>query len=130
MDKIKITSRIILVKGIFMILLGVFHVIALFIIMDKVLSQLPTNLVAEFMLWFAIGGFFFVFSGIIDLISYAGLKNKKKVSWLMAFTSSTFAFFGSILGIIVIKEGPPFLIFVFGLVSMVPLIRYRKEFIY
>jgi hypothetical protein len=130
MNKIKITSNIVFAKGIFMVLLGIFHICAITFIYDdnKFIQQMPGEIYKELALWFVVGGIFFIFSGIIDIISYRGLKGKVKMAWQFAFVSAVFSVAGSTLGIIVFREGPPFLIFAFGLVALVPLVLFRKEF--
>jgi hypothetical protein len=131
MDKLKITGNVILAKGIFMVLLGIFHIIAItFIYDDNVkIQQLPKEIYNELALWFVVGGIFFTFSGLVDIISYRGLKRRVKMAWQIAFLSAVFAVSGSTLGIIVFREGPPFLIFAFGLIALIPLLWNRKLFV-
>ena len=131
MKRVKTTSNLILTKGIFMVLLGILHIVAILFIFDdsKFKNQMPPKLYTEFALWFVIGGLLFIFNGLIDLLAYRGLKKMMQWAWQLAFTSSVFAFLCSILGIAVFREGPPFLIFAFSLIAIIPLIINRKAFI-
>jgi hypothetical protein len=130
MKKIKITSNLVLIKGIFMVLLGLFHICAILFIFDdsKYKTQMPPVLYTEFVLWFVVGGVYFIFIGVIDIIAYRGLTKMMHWAWQTAFTACAFAFICSIVGIIVFREGPPFLIFVLGLMALIPLTIFRKEF--
>jgi hypothetical protein len=135
MKKIINTGFVILTKGILLVLLGIVHIMAIFIWdlffeHDKAKDLMPVQLSHEFTLWFAVGGIFFIFMGIIDIISYKGIKNRMNWAWKTSFTCAVFCIFCGILGIAVFKEGPPFLILFLGLSEIIPLMLYKSEFNY
>jgi lysylphosphatidylglycerol synthetase-like protein (DUF2156 family) len=129
MNKIKATSSITLIKGISLILLGIAHTVAIFIMVDDMIREkMPDLLMAEFKLWFFVTGVFFIYAGVIDVISYPGLKKGMNWAWRTSFSSALFCCLTSPVGIIVLKGGPPLFILFIGLCEIIPLILYRKEF--
>jgi hypothetical protein len=128
MNKVKLTTGIGIVKGIFMITLALFHNIFILVNADtKVRPFMSKELSDEMILWFFVGGIYFAFGGIIDLISAKGMKNSNPLAWNIALASAIFSCVGSSIGIWVYREGPPFAIAFFGIIQLIPLILYRKE---
>jgi hypothetical protein len=77
MNKIKTTSTLVLINGIFMILFGLFHICAILFIFDdsKFKNQMDEAMYKEFFSWFVLAGSFFIFSlfALIPLV-----KNRKE----------------------------------------------------
>jgi hypothetical protein len=131
MKKIKNTGFVVLTKGILMVLLGIVHIIAIFVfVQNDVKNQMTPQMLREFILWFAVGGIFFIFIGIIDLISYEGIRKRMYWAWKTSFSSAAICCLAAPIGIAVFKEGPPFLILFLGLLEIIPLVLYKKEFNY
>jgi len=129
MKKLKFTVTVILVKGIMMAMLGIVHLLAVFILnFEKEKSQMTALMFQQFMLWFALGGLFFIFIGIIDLISYYGIKNKIQLAWKTAVLSALICCIAAPAVIAIYLEGPPFLILALGLLEIIPLVIFKSEF--
>ncbi len=116
-----------LIKGIIMILLGMFHIAAFFLLTDQIFTfTISPAIYEEFAIWFNLAGAFFVYIGITDIIAYNGIRQNvrwaRKVAYASAISSMTFSF----IGILVFKEGPPYLIFAIGLMQLIPLVPGGK----
>jgi uncharacterized membrane protein len=89
MHKIKLTARLVLIKGIFMILLGLAHNILLLILQERLFQfPIPEDVKTEFYCWFALAGFFFVLIGIIETMCFWQLKNQRHFAWKIALVCS------------------------------------------
>lgn len=116
-----------LIKGIIMILLGMFHIAAFFLLTDQIFTfTFSPAIYEEFVVWFNLAGAFFIYIGITDIIAFNGLRLNvrwaRKVAYASAISSMTFSF----IGILVFKEGPPYLIFAIGLMQLITLVSGGK----
>ena len=128
MNRIKITVNLCMIKGCFMIALAVFHnAYILMMAGEKLRPFMPKELSDEFILWFFVGGIYFAFIGVVDILSGLGLKKLIQWAWNTAFASAVFTIAGSAIGIAVFKQGPPIAIAFFGIIQIIPLILYRKQ---
>jgi hypothetical protein len=118
----KIPALYTLIKGIMMALLGTFHIAAFFIIPDQIFAiPIPANMYQEFAVWFNLSGVLFIYIGINDISTYKSLRIPVKWARTMAFTSGAVTTAFSFAGILVFREGPPFLIFTMGLLQLISL---------
>jgi hypothetical protein len=90
MSNNRATSITILVKGILMILISVIHTIAIYFGFQDALKNMSEYWAASYALWFGLGGIFFLYIGIIDLMSYAGLKEGSRHPWKTGIISGIF----------------------------------------
>lgn len=112
-----------LIKGIIMILLGTFHILAFFLLTDQIFTfTISPAIYEEFVVWFNLAGAFFIYLGITDVIAYNGIRNNvgwaRKIAYASAISSMTFSF----MGMLIFKEWPPYLIFAMGLMQLIPLV--------
>jgi hypothetical protein len=124
----KFLRIVILTKGIFMLLMGIVHVVVAFTFEHNKLAGLPQQFVHDYLVWFIGVGFFLMFVGAIDLINYKDLTFKLRSTWKNIFINSLFSL---ILGgglTAYFQEGPPILGFVVGLVAIVPVWLQRRDF--
>lgn len=120
-----------LIKGIIMILLGTFHIVAFFLLTDQIFTFTITPAIyEEFVVWFNLAGAFFIYIGITDVIAYNGIRSHirwaRKTAYASAISCMTFSF----VGMLIFGEWPPFLIFAIGLLQLVPLVfgaRYKES---
>jgi hypothetical protein len=111
-----------------MIALAAFHNIYILIMAGEKLRPFMTKeLSDEFILWFFVGGVFFAFIGVMDILSGLGLKKLIPWAWKTAFVSAVFTVACSAIGIAVFRQGPPIAIAFFGIIQIIPLILYRKQ---
>lgn len=112
-----------LIKGIIMILLGTFHIVAFFLLTDQIFTfTIPPAIYEEYAVWFNLAGAFFIYIGISDIIAFTGIRQNVRWAWKMAYASAISSMTFSFIGILVFKEGPPFLIFAIGLMQLIPLV--------
>lgn len=129
MHNIKFTTRLVLVKGIFIILLGLAHNILLWVLQERLFQfPIPEDVKTEFYCWFALAGFFFVFIGTIETLCFRQLKNRRHFAWIIALVCSITSLIVSLTGIIILQIGPPVVIFVFALPTIFLLIKNRSSF--
>src|SRR5512133_3928658 len=118
----KIPALFTLIKGIIMVLLGTIHITAFFIIPDTIFTvPIPSFMYQEFAVWFNLAGVLFIYIGIVDIMAYKALRTQEKWARKMAMTSATVCAIFSFAGILIFREGPPFLIFSMGLLQMISL---------
>jgi len=118
----------VVITGIFMIALGIFHLIAIPIFGDKLFEFAISNEIRdEFILWFEMAGVFFVFIGIVDWFAYRAIKQKIQLGLNLALFSNISTTLLGAIGTIFLGIGPPILILIFGVVTLIPLIYKRNE---
>ncbi len=84
----KVASIVVLVKGILMVLIGIIHTIALYFELQDALKNMTEYWAVQYAVWFGVTGMFWLFIGIIDLLSYSGIKGGTAHVWRIAFCSS------------------------------------------
>lgn len=124
----KFLRIVILTKGIFMLLMGIVHIVVAFTFEYNKLAGLPQQFVHDYLVWFIGVGFFLMFVGAIDLINYKDLTFKLRSTWKNIFINSLISL---ILGgglTAYFQEGPSILGFIVGLVAIVPVWLQRRDF--
>lgn len=128
--KIKIPGKIILIKGIVMVLLGIVHTVFCYFEHERVEEYMSAQLAFEFIVWFFGSGVFILFTGVIDILSYKGLLAQQKIAWRMALVSAVFIGFMGLCGILAFRfePGPPYLLFAAGSGCAGMLYRNRRKY--
>lgn len=126
-----ILSRIVQTKGIVIALLGVVHIVVSYFEYEKIITEMSKEMAREYILWFNAVGLFIMFIGFIDIISFKGIKQQMNWAWKISLLSATFAFITGLSGVIGFNfiPSPPYLILLSGIVSLIPLLLFKKEFI-
>ncbi len=124
----KFLRTVILIKGILMLLLGIVHIVVAFTFEYNKLAGLPQQFVHDYLVWFIGVGIFLMFVGTIDLINYKDLAFKLRSTWKNVLINSVFPLVVGGGGTAYFQEGPPILIFIVGVVSIVPIWWQRKNF--
>jgi len=133
MKSFRVTSIIVLVKGILMILLGFIHIAASYFALQDAQRQMSEIMAAKYTLWFGLLGLFFIFTGTIDILSYTGLRGGVRQVWRTAFCSAIFTTLCGATGTAVLLrvEGPPIfpiLVLFLGAIVLAVLQRRQDDF--
>lgn len=111
-----------------MLLLGIVHIVVAFTFEYNKLAGLPKPFVNDYLVWFIGVGIFLMFVGTIDLINYKDLTFKLRSTWKNVMVNSLFPLILGAGGTAYFQEGPPILIFIVGIVSIVPIWLQRRDF--
>ena len=128
----KLTDTVVLAKGITMILISIIHTIAIYFEYQDAMENIPEYWAVSHAVWFGLTGVFFLFIGIIDLLSYSGLKRGAKYAWRTAFASSIFPAVCGPIGTYIFRNDQPTLVFpmiimFLGIIGTIVLaINYRE----
>lgn len=84
----------------------------------------------QYITWFCAVGLFILFIGLIDIALYKGIKQKMEWAWKISFLTAIFTFILGLSGLIAFKWilSPPYLIFLTGIIYLIPLLLFKKEF--
>ncbi len=124
----KFLRAVILSKGIIILLLGIVHIVVAFTFEYNKLAGLPKPFVHDYLVWFIGFGILVMFVGIVDLINYRDITFKLRSTWKNVFVNSLIPLVLGGCGTAYFREGPPILIFIVGIVSIVPIWLQRKDF--
>jgi heme/copper-type cytochrome/quinol oxidase subunit 3 len=128
--KNKILSTIVLVKGILTVLLGIIHIIMSYFEYNLIKDEMPKYIGYKYILWYYAVGLFILFIGLIDIISYKGIKQKINLAWQISLLNSIFSLVLGLSGLITFKWAlsPPYFLFAIGIICLIPLLLFKKEF--
>jgi len=128
--KLNVLSKITKIKGIFLVLLGIVHIIGSYFEYGKIKSEMSKDLSHNYMTWFIALGYFLMFMGSIDLLTYKGLKQKMIWVWKISTATSVFTIIAGLTGTIAFinSPSPPNLILLSGIISIIALLSSKKEF--
>ncbi|MBN2039677.1 MAG: hypothetical protein JW864_06525 [Spirochaetes bacterium] len=133
MNSNRITSNIVFIKGMLMIVIGIIHTIFIYFEFQEALKNMSEYWAMSHALWFAATGLFFIYTGIIDLLSYKGLKRGSRHEWVIALISAFFPLICGAIGTYVFRNDEmipvfPMLICFLGIISFVTLIINKWKF--
>ncbi len=133
MENNRTTAIIVVIKGIIMILIGVIHTIAIFFETQDALRSMNKYWAVNYAIWFGLTGMFWLFIGVMDILSYSGLKKRTKYAWRTAFVSGIFPVVLVPIALCLFEKFQPSTIFpviilFLGAVSLIVLLIKRKKF--
>lgn len=131
LQNIKTLAIAINIKGILNVLLGIGHIVVAFAFeYNRIKSNMSKELITEYFGYFLALGLFLMFIGSTDILCSKALKQKLSFAWNIAFCCSVFTTFLGSVGLFIIhwKPSPPYLIFLTGIIGIVFLAAYTKEF--
>ncbi|MCX6238179.1 MAG: hypothetical protein NTY07_11600 [Bacteroidia bacterium] len=129
--KSKILSTIVLVKGILTALLGIIHIVmSYYFEYNLIKEEMPKDLGYKYILWYFAVGLFILLIGLMDIISYKGIKQRINLAWQISLLSSLFSLVLGLSGLITFKwaPSPPYFLFAAGIILLIPLLLFKKEF--
>lgn len=134
MDTIKMRQtlfRITLVKGIIFILLSIVHIVYSFTIeYGEIKGKMPEELERFYILWFNVTGLYFLFIGTVELYLLRLIRQGFQEARHLAIVIASFTIFTGLCGLTGFRlaPSPPYLIFILGIVYIIPLLRSAGAF--
>jgi uncharacterized membrane protein HdeD (DUF308 family) len=108
MKKRRFVSRWILAMGIIIAIIGIIHTsFAPAMYQQMLKDDTLKDKAAGFVYFFALGGFAFLFAGILTIFSSFGLKKSEKWAWLIAISAGLFVALGGISAVTFAEFGNP-----------------------
>jgi hypothetical protein len=131
----RISDVIVLIKGILMILISIIHTIAIYFGYKEALQHMPEYWAMSLELWFGLTGMFFLFIGVVDLVSYPGLKKGSINAWRYVLVSGIFPAVLGTIGTYFFRNDQvfpvfPVIIMLLGWTSFFVLLLNRKKYIH
>jgi hypothetical protein len=121
------TRRILLVKGIVLLLLSAVHTVAIPFEHQRIQAQTPTRLGYEYAFWFGALGFYFAFLGVVDLLASKKLGEVGSLAWPVAFSSCLFTAVSGVAGVAMFHGGPPLVLLGSGVVGVWAMVAQRCD---
>jgi hypothetical protein len=85
-------SAVVRAKGIVLVALGAVHTAGLvFSVAPDAFAHLAIQWATWYSTWFGLAGVLFAFMGVVDLLSFAGLRRGERGAWRLALASSALA---------------------------------------
>lgn len=117
-----LASRIILVKGMVLVLLATVHTaVGLAFEPGSIAGSGTAELRRDYILYFCVSGVFFLFMGLVDLLCYRSLKEGTVLAWRISLMCSAFTVLIGAGGVSVFGVSPPLTLLVVGAMGVVAL---------
>lgn len=125
----RFASGTILAKGVLDALLGIVHVIVAFTFeARKIAGQGTVELQRDYIVWFLGVGLFILFTGLVDMFCYEGLKARSNLAWKISLLSALFTLIPGLAGVALYGVSPPLVLLVTGAVGTLVLALSKNGF--
>lgn len=123
------TSRIVLIEGVLVTLLGIAHLIVGLTLEPARIEGLgPQWLLLDYISWFQAFGACIVLMGLLDLACVQELQQGSPLAWRISFLSSLFALVFGLVGTLAFRLSPPNVLLLAGGAGLAALTSSRSAY--